>query len=156
MKCGLRLEVEKRGIPASSDPLGLYQCTYSIGIHQMTCVPDDPAHPPFASSEFVSGTNKSANCPNCQNNPDRTDVPFLGPLPATQYSIGPQHGLSRRDLTPTDPTQMGKRNGMQLHGCTNSATCSNGCIGATSNAIRDQLNRILGLEEGHNTLLVVP
>ena len=89
------------------DPLGLYACTYSIGAHPMTCVPNDPTHPSFTSDQFVSGNNQSSNCPDCQNNSNRTNVSDHGPLPATNYSIGPQHGLSRRNLRPVDSTQMG-------------------------------------------------
>jgi hypothetical protein len=48
------------------------------------------------------------------------------------------------------------RSDLELHGCKNPATCSLGCIGATTNADRDLLNKDLGLEEGHNTLTVVP
>jgi uncharacterized protein RhaS with RHS repeats len=138
------------------DPQGLYQCNYSISAHEMSCTPNDPTHPTFHSDQFVSGNNESSSCLNCQNNPNRTNVPFHGPLPATNYSIGPQHGLSRRDLTPTDPTQMGGLNGMQLHGCTHPETCSDGCIAAVPNGVRDQLNHLLHLEEDHNTLRVVP
>ncbi len=139
-----------------ADPTGLYQCTYSINAHDMSCTPNDPSHPPFHSNQFVSGNNQSSSCPDCQNNPNRTDVQDHGPLPATDYSIGPQHGLSRRDLNPLDPTKLGKRFGMQLHGCSNPATCSNGCIGAIPNSVRDLLNQLLHLEEGHNTLRVFP
>src|SRR5437879_13245993 len=67
------------------------------GAHEMSCTPNDPSHPTFRSNQFVAGNNESPNCPDCQNNPARTNVPFHGPLPATEYSIGPQHGLSRRD-----------------------------------------------------------
>jgi hypothetical protein len=141
-----------------SDPQGLYSCTYSINVHTLSCTSLDPAHPSFLSDQFVSGNNQSQNCPDCQNNPDRTGGAnaFLGPLPETNYLIGPQHGLSRRDLIPIDPTQMQGRSNMQLHGCSNPASCSNGCIAAIPNAVRDNLNRLLRLEDGTNWLRVVP
>jgi hypothetical protein len=131
-----------------ADPTGLYQCTYTIASHSMSCTPNDPSHPSFQSDQFVSGYNQSSSCPDCQDNPGRTGVPDHGPLPATDYSIGQQHGLSRRDLTPVDPTRMGGRFAMQLHGCRNPATCSNGCIAAVTNRVRDLLNQLLHLEEG--------
>ena len=75
----------------------------------------------------------------------------------TNYSIGPAlDALGRRDLTPLDPKQMGNRKGMQLHGCNHPESCSEGCIAAIPNAVRDRLNHLLHLEEGHNTLQVVP
>ena len=139
------------------DPQGLYQCTYSIGAHEMSCTPNDPSHPPFRSFRFVSGNNESSSCQDCQDNAKRTGIQDHGPLPMTDYSIGPAlDALGRRDLIPADPTQMGRRFGMQLHGCKNRDSCSNGCIGATTNKVRDRLNELFHLEEGHNTLQVVP
>jgi len=51
---------------------------------------------------------------------------------------------------------MHNRNALQTHGCTDPATCSDGCIAATTNAVRDEFNRILHLEEGRNSVTVVP
>jgi uncharacterized protein RhaS with RHS repeats len=139
----------------SFDPQGLYDCTYSITAHSMNCIPNLPGHPGFSSTNYVSGNNTSSSCPNCQNNPDKTDVSDHGPIPVGAYSIGgiTKPGGSRRRLTP--PTPNG-RTDLELHGCRNPATCSEGCIGATTNADRDLLNKDLSLEEGHNTLTVVP
>gem|GEM_PF-3407798 len=140
-----------------TDELGLYACTYSIGAHTMDCQPNDPGHPSFSSNDWVSGNNTSANCPDCQNNPKRTGVSDHGPLPTGDYSVGPQHkGSSRRDLKPGNPGQMGGRFGMQVHGCGNPQTCSDGCIAATTNKVRDRFNLLMGLEEGRNTMHVTP
>jgi len=138
----------------SVDPRGLYDCTYSISAHSMSCTPNQPGHPNFSSNNYVSGNNNSSGCPNCQNNPNKTNVQDHGPIPVGTYSIGAitRPGGSRRRLTP-DP--VGRTN-LELHGCPNPATCSDGCIGATTNADRDLLNRDLSLEEGQNTLTVVP
>jgi RHS repeat-associated protein len=138
----------------SVDPRGLYDCTYSISAHSMSCTPSQPGHPNFSSPNYVSGNNNSSSCQNCQNNPDKTNVQDHGPIPVGTYSIGAitRPGGSRRRLTP-DP--VGRTN-LELHGCKNPATCSDGCIGATTNADRDLLNRDLSLEEGQNTLTVVP
>jgi RHS repeat-associated protein len=139
------------------DPEGLYQCTCSIGAHEMSCTPNDPSHPAFRNARFVSGNNESSSCPDRRDNPKRTGVQDHGPLPMADYSIGPAlDALGRRDLTPIDPTQMGRRYGMQLHGCSKPESCSNGCIAAIPNKVRDRLNQLLHLEEGHNTLKVVP
>lgn len=139
------------------DPTGLYQCTYSISTQTMTCNPNNPAHGTFSSSQFVAGNNLNPNCNDCQNNPDRTNVSDHGPLPVGTYAIGPQlPGSSRRNLTPQPGTQMFGRFAMQVHGCGNPATCSNGCIAATTNAVRDEFNQKMGLEEGQNTLTVTP
>ncbi|HXS29059.1 MAG TPA: RHS repeat-associated core domain-containing protein, partial [Steroidobacteraceae bacterium] len=136
------------------DPRGLYDCTYSISAHSMNCIPDFPGDPNFSSTNYVSGNNNSPSCPNCQNNPDKTGVNDHGPIPVGGYNIGPitKPGGSRRRLTP-DP--VGRTN-LELHGCPNPAKCSDGCIGATTNADRDLLNFLLGLEEGYNTLTVLP
>ena len=139
----------------SVDPLGLYDCTYSISAHSMNCIPDFPGHPNFSSPSYVSGNNGSSSCPNCQNNPDKTGVKDHGPIPVGTYAIGPitKPGGSRRRLTPDAPVG---RTDLELHGCPNPATCSEGCIGATTNPVRDLLNKDLSLEEGHDTLTVVP
>jgi RHS repeat-associated protein len=120
----------------SVDPRGLYDCTYSISAHSMNCIPDLPGDPNFSSTNYVSGNNTSSSCPNCQNNPDKTGVSNHGPIPVGNYNIGPitKPGGSRRRLTP-DPVG---RFGFELHGCPNPATCSDGCIGATTNADRDR------------------
>jgi hypothetical protein len=44
----------------------------------------------------------------------------------------------------------------QTHGCGDPATCSDGCIAFTTNADRDEFNENMSLEEGQNTLTVVP
>ena len=139
----------------SADPSGLYDCTYSISAHSMNCIPDFPGDPNFSSTNYVSGNNNSPSCPNCQNNPDKTNVSYHGPIPVDTYSIGgiTKPGGSRRRLTPPVPNG---RTDLELHGCKYPATCSDGCIGATTNADRDLLNKDLSLEEGHNTLTVVP
>jgi uncharacterized protein RhaS with RHS repeats len=142
---------------ANVDPTGEYDCTYTISTHTMNCTPRDQGNPPFASSNFVSGNNQNANCPDCQNNPNRVDQANHGPTPPGQYSVGPQRrNSSRRNLTPNAGNQMHNRNAFQTHGCTDPATCSNGCIAAMDNATRDELNRILSLEEGRNSMTVIP
>jgi uncharacterized protein RhaS with RHS repeats len=138
----------------SIDPQGLYDCTYSITAHGMTCIPNQAGHPGFSSPNYVSGNNKSPSCPDCQNNPERTNVKDHGPIPVGIYAIGPvtKPGGYRRRLTP-DP--VGRTN-LELHGCPNPVKCSDGCIGGTDPAEVILLNKDLGLEEGHNTLTVVP
>jgi RHS repeat-associated protein len=149
-----------RGNPISrSDPQGLYDCTYSITAHSMSCSPNQAGDPSFSSNNFVSGNNGAQTCHNnCQNNPNMTSVSNHGPIPVGTYTIG---GItlpfgSRRNLAPSPDNQMFGRWGFQLHGCPNPATCSDGCVAATTNADRDLLNQDLSLEEGHNTLTVVP
>ena len=140
-----------------ADPSGLYQCTYAISTHLMNCIPNNPAHQAFSSDQFTAGNNLSPTCNDCQNNPAHTNVMDHGPIPVGAFTIGGQlPNSSRRPLTPLPATQMFGRFGMQLHGCGNAATCSNGCIAATTNPIRDLLNQRLSQEEGQNTLQVVP
>jgi RHS repeat-associated protein len=142
--------------PASKiDPRGLYACTYSISAHTMYCAPDVPEDPGFYSQNYVSGNNQSSSCPDCQNNPDRTNVSDHGPIPVGNYRIGPitKPGGSRRRLTPDTPNG---RTNLELHGCRYPEKCSEGCIGATSTPDRNLLNEDLSLEEGNNWLTVVP
>jgi hypothetical protein len=103
---------------------------------------------------MVDGTPGRNSCQNCQNNPDKTGMQNHGPIPVGTYNIGgiTVPGGSMRRLTP-DPAG---RSNLELHGCPNPATCSDGCIGATTNADRDLLNQDLSLEEGRNTLTVIP
>ncbi len=141
------------------DPLGLYSCTYHIGDHHMVCTPNDPTHPTFDHTDYTAGNNTLPQCPNCQNNPAQTSVPSHGPIPTGTYTIGPPlpapHNL-RRWLTPDPANTMFGRSGFQTHGCGDPATCSEGCIAATTNAVRDEFNRLMALEEGQNTLTVQP
>lgn len=143
---------------SSVDPRGLYLCMYSISAHNMSCTPDLPGDPSFSSNSYVSGNNGESSCQTCQNNPAKTNVSFHGPIPIGDYTIGAPTtpGGFRRNLIPDPSNQMLNRNGFQLHGCPNPATCSEGCIGATTNAVRDLLNKDLSLEEGRNTLMVLP
>lgn len=143
------------------DPRGLYDCTYSISAHSMSCSPDLPGDPNFSSNHYVSGNNGGdggGTCQKCQNNPDKSNVPFHGPIPVGLYTIGAptRPGGFRRRLFPEPMNQMFGRDSFELHGCPNPATCSEGCIGATTNAVRNLLNKDLSLEEGLNTLTVVP
>jgi RHS repeat-associated protein len=141
----------------SVDPYGLYQCTYAIATHEMTCTPNDPRNPAFSSSQYVAGNNLDPNCTDCQNNPNRTGVRNRGPLPTGTYKIEQQRpSSSRRDLTPSPGNTMFGRFAFQVHGCRNPASCSEGCIAATTNQVRDEFNRLMSLEEGNNTLTVVP
>ncbi|MFM6928982.1 MAG: tlde1 domain-containing protein [Bdellovibrio sp.] len=109
-------------------------------------------NPSYSSGNFVSGNGANAN------NPAATDILNSGPLPVGSYSVGPMNpGSKRRNLTPLPGTDLGNRTGgFQTHGCSNPSTCSNGCIAATTNGDRDLLNFIFGLEEGNNTINVVP
>lgn len=77
-----------------------------------------------------------------------------GPIPVGHYSIGPttRPGGAKRRLMP-NPVP---RYDFELHGCSNPQICSDGCIAATTNATRDHLNSDLNLEEGRNTLEVIP
>ena len=146
--------------PADSiDPFGLYECTYSISAHQLTCTPSVLVHPAFQSSNFVTGNNRLSGPTqfDLQNNPSATGVKFHGPLPQGDYTIGRQRpGSSRRDLTPDPRNDMQDRDSMQLHGCRDPSTCSDGCIAAKKNTTRDEINRDLHQEEGRNRLHVVP
>lgn len=137
----------------SIDPLGLYDCTYSISAHSMYCIPDVAGHPFFSSPNYVSGNNLLPSCPDCQNNPEETGVRDHGPIPVGVYTIGSitKPGSTKRRLTP-DPVN---RTNIELHGCPNPARCSEGCIGGTNPAEVGLLNKDLGLEEGNNYLTVV-
>src|SRR5262249_31861890 len=144
------LGVSNSYLYASGDPvrfvdaLGLYQCDYAISTHRMVCVPNESKHPPFSSSEFVSGNNSDPTCSDCQNNQNRAAVKNHGPIPIGSYTIGPRRpSSSRRDLTPSPGNTMFGRTAFQIHGCRYPASCSEGCIAATTNQIRDEINRIL-------------
>lgn len=140
------------------DPRGLYECTYSISAHSMSCTPNDLGHDSFSSNSFVSGNNGLNSCQNCQNNPNSTNVKNHGPIPVGSYAIAAPRTLggARRDLLPDPLNQMFGRDSFQLHGCSNPATCSEGCVASTTNSVRDLLNRLLSLEEGRNRLAVIP
>ena len=140
-----------------TDPFGLYDCTYDVSDHTMTCTPNNSGNPTFSSSDYVSGNNLDPNCCDCQDNPNRDDVAFHGPIPDGDYTIEAQRtNSSRRDLTPAPTNEMHGRSGFQTHGCSDRDTCSQGCIAATTNTTRDEFNRLMSLEEGNNTLLVEP
>jgi RHS repeat-associated protein len=140
-----------------TDPFGLYDCTYDVSDHTMTCTPNNSGNPTFSSSDYVSGNNLDPDCCDCQDNPNRDDVAFHGPIPDGDYTIEAQRtNSSRRDLTPAPTNEMHGRSGFQIHGCSNRNTCSQGCIAATTNTTRDEFNRLMSLEEGNNTLLVEP
>jgi len=149
-----------KGDPAARvDMLGLYQCTYSISHHRMICLADNTPHPNFESSRYVSGNNSLPRpvSGNYQNNPTMTNVPFFGPIPMGNYIIGQQLiPSSRRALIPSPFNNMYGRFAFQTHGCANPNTCSEGCIAATTNITRNRFNDLMQLEEGHNTLSVVP
>jgi len=141
------------------DPLGLYDCKYQISTHTETCTPDDPSNPTFSSSHFVSGNDdeSDANGNSCQNNSNCKAVPNSGPIPPGTYDIGNRTtpGGGRRNLTPEEGTDTQNRTNFQTHGCSDPATCSEGCIAATTNKTRDEFNNNMD-KENHNTLHVVP
>ena len=99
------------------DVLGVYQCTYSVSGHSMTCTPDDPSHPYFAGSNYVAGNDLSASCPTggCQNNPAAENVDYHGPLPEGTWLIGSQGDFpgaaspNARSLTPVNVPNLGDR-----------------------------------------------
>jgi uncharacterized protein RhaS with RHS repeats len=136
------------------DPLGLYDCTYSINTHTMSCSPNDIKNPSFNSDSYVSGNNSTASYPDkkCQNNSAAQGVSNSGPIPEGTYSIGPQGtplSKNARRLTPINVPNIGKRGNFDIHGCIDPATCSNGCISATgapNDPTRDDLNKLLNLE----------
>ena len=136
------------------DPTGLYQCTYSINSHTMTCTPSQPGHPSYGpDSNWVSGNNRSnhhGSCNDCRDNSNRTNVSFHGPIPIGSYNIGPNNGGvngGRRNLTPNPG-----RTDFQLHFCPNMNTCSDGCVASPQWPL---LNNLLNTEEGQNSLTVV-
>ncbi len=138
------------------DPLGLYACTYQISTHTMACVASNPRHQNFSSSDYVSGNNQGNTCLNCQNNPNRVSVREHGPLPPGNYRIGARNGHGhRRPLTAAPGNVTYGRGDFQTHGCPDPATCSQGCIAATTNATRNLFDRLMSLESP-NTLTVVP
>ncbi len=138
------------------DPQGLYTCTYSISLHRMTCLPDTPGHPVFDSDRYVSGQNV-AGVLLCRDNPNCTAIPFIGPLPPSAYGVGGRttSGGHRRNLTPLPGSDMKGRDSMQTHGCSNPDNCSEGCIAATDNGVRDLFDNLLDLEPD-NTVTVIP
>jgi RHS repeat-associated protein len=141
---------------STEDPLGLYACMYQISTHKMTCVPSNRRHPPFSSTNYVSGNNQSSTCPNCQNDPNRVSVAGHGPLPPGNYRISARNGHGhRRPLTSLTGPIPYNRDAFQTHGCPNPATCSQGCIAATTNATRNLFDRLMDLESP-NTLMVLP
>ncbi len=141
------------------DVFGLYECTYYIKEHSMVCFPNILPHPLFESDNFVSGNNNILGPlkNNCQNNPEWTNVPFHGPIPVGDYTIMPQRvNSSRRDLEPSPLNFMCGRDSFQIHGCGDPASCSEGCIAATTNQARDSFNSLMSLEEGQNIMHVRP
>lgn len=140
------------------DPLGLYNCTYSISSHTMTCT-SDAGNDGFSSPDWTSGNNGS-KCPggNCQDNPNQTGVSFAGPAPTGTYDLSAptKPGGGRRHMNPKSGTNMKGRSDIETHGCTNPATCSEGCLAAKSNKTRDDFNDAMSKEEGNNTVKVVP
>jgi hypothetical protein len=156
---GLNLFAYVGGDPVNwVDFYGLYACKYSISTHTMSCSSStNYVEAPFESDNYVSGNNQIPGPLKPQNNPDLTGVPFHGPIPTGDYTIGPKRtNSSRRNLSPANGNNMHGRNAFQIHGCSNPATCSEGCIAATTNRTRDSLNDLLSREEGDNTLRVVP
>src|SRR5438046_2559209 len=100
---------------------------------------------------------RTTSSTDCQNNPNRVNVRDHGPIPPGSYSIGPLlPNSSRRPLTAEPTNLMHGRGGFQTHGCGNRETCSKGCVAATTNAVRDEFNRLMALEEGQNTVAVQP
>ncbi len=140
------------------DPLGLYECTYYTSTHTMVCISDD-GNNNISSRNWTSGNNGS-NCitGDCQDNPNHSDESYAGPAPQGHYTLGPPTapGGGRRRMTPDAGTDMKGRSGIETHGCTNPATCSEGCLAAKSNNTRDNFNNAMSHEEGHNTVTVVP
>jgi RHS repeat-associated protein len=136
----------------SIDPTGLYSCIYSVPQHYIVCTPGNSANPYFSSSNFVAGNNREDDYSGspCQNNPACSNIENVGPLPSGSYIVGPQKSYtSRRPLTPESPKDIFGANrpgGYQTHGCGNEASCSDGCIAATRNVIRDKLNNLFNLE----------
>jgi len=142
------------------DPTGLYYCVYSIGLHTMTCVPNNSDNQEvFSDSSFLSGSNyRNPDCSDCMNNENRTNVPNAGPIPPGFYTIGAQLSHStRRRLTPDPRYQYdSSRFGFQTHFCPNPRKCSEGCIATPNMAVLNRLNDLLSLEEGDNQLTVLP
>ena len=145
------------------DPSGLYYCVYSIALHTMTCVPNDPTNQEtYSDSTFLSGTNyRNPDCGDCRDNVDRVDVPDTGPLPPGFYRIGRPRAdkpTPWRRLTP-DPRyryNSFNRSGFGIHFCPNPRICSEGCIATPDVAALERLNQLLSLEEGDNQLTVLP
>ena len=133
------------------DPLGLYECIYSISAHSMSCI-SSAGNPDFNSSNYIAGQGVYAN------DATMTGIEMKGPLPAGTYEVGRQiPGTNKRRLTPIPGTDLkGRPGGFETHGCPHKETCSNGCIAATSNSTRDGFNAAMRLEEGHNWIHVVP
>ncbi|MBN8884177.1 MAG: hypothetical protein J0I77_00525 [Rudaea sp.] len=133
--------------PICFDPVDFYHFTYSIADHSVDCTTGRAEHPIFHGSNWASGNSTDPNHLDCQNNPQCQDVPNHGPAPAGSYTIGPPTapGGGRRNLRPNAGTNMHGRDGMQSHGCIN-----------TANRDRDEYNQDMALEEGHNTVTVQP
>lgn len=150
------------GNPANRiDPTGLYYCVYSIALHTMTCVPNDPTNQEtFSEPAFLSGTNhRNPDCGDCRDNVDRINVPSTGPLPPGFYRIGRPRAdkpTPWRRLTPDPRYRYNSFNRSGFGIRPNPRICSEGCIATPDIAVLERLNRLLSLEEGDNQLTVLP
>lgn len=89
-----------------------------------------------------------------RNNAAMQNVPFSGPLPTGQYSIGapyqhPQKGPTSMNLTPVGHNALG-RNGFMIHGNNVANNASQGCI-ILGPILRHQI-----AVSGDATLMVMP
>jgi len=137
------------------DPTGLAACSYSISTHSLTCQSDLPNGPNYGSSNVVSGNGPFAD------DPSNVPITNLGPLPPGNYIISPGKPgtFPNFALSPVGHSGGYGRGGFEIHGCANTATCSQGCVGVYGNANLHGLSDLLTTDSAlgyQNTLTVTP
>jgi RHS repeat-associated protein len=114
------------GNPISAiDPSGLVWI-YDRATGQLSHQPDSGG-PPAPIDQGYSGNG------NGRDNPNMSDVPNTGPIPAGTWSIGDQFrsgrtGPGAMSLSPAPGTQTYGRTAFQIHGNNRSNDASSGCI----------------------------
>ncbi|MDP3542860.1 MAG: RHS repeat-associated core domain-containing protein, partial [Elusimicrobiota bacterium] len=137
------------------DPDGLAKCTYSIGSGRLSCTSNDNSS--TAEAQMFSGVGTS------RNNPADTGIENIGPVPAGNYRISKLAGKNPRDwfLDPGLLLRIGyrfkvNRGGFNLHLRKGGSL---GCITADRDELDInliELNDILNLDKGNNTIEVKP
>ncbi|PIR17157.1 MAG: hypothetical protein COV48_08960 [Elusimicrobia bacterium CG11_big_fil_rev_8_21_14_0_20_64_6] len=143
-----------------TDPSGLAQCVYSIGLGRLTCTSNDGSA--TASAQMFSGLNEYAN------DPKSTGVKDLGPIPEGNYQIRKLPGTDPRDwfLDPGLLSRIAYRandyalNPFNIRGAFNLHLRKGGSLGCITGGRREldknlsDINDLLNMDGGNNSLKV--